>query len=186
MYAPILPSPTIPSSISASKLLSGDGHAVGRQLLPQLGRVLEMNRTHAQLLRTLKIEFPVVNEQALFRLALGHFERHPVDSFIWLPDAQVARAEKSLKLPPQVKLLDPSFVQFEPLVVDGGKQIFPSRSHIRENRARFRKLLRLSKNERCEFVPCEVPLAVEHGALQRIPPPPSQNSAVTSDIAPPT
>ena len=77
MYAPILPSPTIPSSISASRLLSGNGHAVGRQLLPQLRRILKMNRTHPQLLRTLQIQFPVVNEQTFFRLALGHFERHP-------------------------------------------------------------------------------------------------------------
>jgi hypothetical protein len=91
---------------------------------------LKLNRTHPQLQRALKIQFPVVNEQAFFRLALRHFKRQPVDSLIGFPDAKIARAEEGLKLPPQLKLPDPVFVQFEPLVVDGGKQIFSSCSHL--------------------------------------------------------
>src|ERR1700674_3186012 len=119
MNAPILPSPTIPSSIIASKLLRGDHHAICRQILPQLRRVSKLNRTHPQGPRTFKIELPVVNEHTFFRLALCYFERDTIDFFIGFPDAKIARAEKSLKLAPELKLPNSPFVELERLVVDG-------------------------------------------------------------------
>ena len=82
------------------QLLCGNGHAVRRQILPQLRRVSKVNRAHPQLLRAFQIQFPVVNEQTFFRPALRHFERQTVDSFIGFPNAKIAGAEKSLKFPP--------------------------------------------------------------------------------------
>jgi hypothetical protein len=59
----------------ASELLPGNGHAVGLQILPQLRRVLKMNRAHPELPGALQIQRPVIYEQTFFRAALGHFER---------------------------------------------------------------------------------------------------------------
>src|SRR6266478_10002188 len=101
MFAPIRPSPTIPSSMCASELFPGHGHAVGPQILPQLRRILKMNRTHPELPRTLQIQCPVINEQTFFRAALGYFKRQTVDSLVGFPFTHKARAEESFKLPPQ-------------------------------------------------------------------------------------
>ena len=75
-----------------------------------------MNRAHAQRPSALQIEFPVVDEHTFFRMALRDFEREPVDSFIGFTDAQIAGAEKGLKLTPQLERPDSVFVQFEPFV----------------------------------------------------------------------
>ena len=47
-------------------------------VLPQLRRILKMNRTHPELPRTLQIQLPVINEQTFFPAALYYFERHAV------------------------------------------------------------------------------------------------------------
>src|ERR1700722_12586885 len=106
IHPPILPSPTIPSSMPASKLVRGDNHAVLRQIPPQLRRILKMNRTHLQLPRTFTIDFPIGNEQTFRRIALGPLERHPVDSFVGVSDGKIAGTEESFKRPPQVKRPD--------------------------------------------------------------------------------
>src|ERR1700730_4473568 len=110
MFAPIRPSPTIPSSIYAPQLRLCNIHATCRQIPSQLRRVLEMNRAHAQLPRTFQIQLPVVNEQTFVGLPLGHFERQLVDPLFRLSDAQIAGTEKSLELAPQIELMDSAFV----------------------------------------------------------------------------
>src|SRR5258708_14269955 len=152
------PSPTIPSSMSASVLLSGHGHAVGLQILPQLRRTLKMNRTHPELPRALQIQCPVINEQTFFRAALGYFQSQTVDSLVGLPLAHEARAEKSFKLPPQIELFDPSEVEFERLVVDRCKKVFSCLRQPRKNRACFWQVFRLFQDKGTELIPCKFAL----------------------------
>ena len=125
-----------------------------------------MNRAHAQLPRAFQIQLPVVDEQAFVGIALGHFERQLVDALFGLSDAQIAGTEKRLEFAPQIELVDPAFIQFQRLVVDGGLQIFSGGGHVGQNRARFREFRRLRENEIREFFPRETSLAVENGALK--------------------
>src|SRR5260370_7910670 len=112
------PSPTIPSSMSSSVLLSGHGHTVGLQILAQLRRTLKMNRTHPELPRTLQIQCPVINEQTFFRAALGYFKRQTVDSLVGFPFTHEAGAEETFKLPPQIEFFDSPALKLHPLIVD--------------------------------------------------------------------
>src|ERR1700686_2849505 len=131
MLAPMRPSPTIPSSICASELLRGHGHAVGLQILAQLRRTLKLNRVHPKLPRAFQVQFPVIDEQTFLRAALRHFKRQAVDCFIGFPDADKAGTEKNMELPAQFELFDPSDVEFERLIVDRCKEVF---AHLRQPR----------------------------------------------------
>jgi hypothetical protein len=119
----------------ASELFPRHGHAVGLQILPQLRRILKMNRTHPELPRTLQIQCPVINEQTFFRAALGYIERQPVDSFIGFPDADKAGTEKNVKLPAQIESFDPLEVEFEWFIVDRCKKVFALLRQPRKNRS---------------------------------------------------
>src|ERR1700674_3013506 len=110
-----------------------------------------MYRAHLQLPRTFQIQLPIVNEQTFVGISLGYFKRQFIDALFRLSDSQITGTEKSLELAPQIELMDPAFIQFERLVVDGGLKILSSCGHSGQNRARFREFRGLRENEIREF-----------------------------------
>jgi hypothetical protein len=51
-----------------------------------------LNRAHSEARRSFQIERTIIQEAALFGRFLRQFQSQPIDSFLWLPQADKARA----------------------------------------------------------------------------------------------
>src|SRR5579871_130993 len=150
----------------APSLALRDLHAIRDQIGTQLRGILKTNRGHAQLPRAFQVQLAIVNKEALFRAALRHFERQLIDAFVGLADSQIAGAEKSLELAPQIEFMDSELVEFARLVVDRREQILPCPRNLVEHGARGGQFRGLPKDEIDEFLAGEISFAVEDRALQ--------------------
>ena len=118
------PQPWIPSArrrasapeIGCTKLYL---NAVISQLGSQLLRVSMVNHVKSQTPRAFEIERTVVDEHALLRRTLRHFQSDAEDSLFRLARTHVARTEENLKIAAQVKCFNAVLVELERLKTDG-------------------------------------------------------------------
>src|SRR6266481_4211711 len=115
---------------------------------------------------TFKIEWPVVDKNALLRRALRDLEGDAEDGLFRLARTDIARAEEDEKIPAQVEGFDAVLVELEGLVVDRADEIFAGASGVGEDRSGFRIFFRLGEHEGCELLTREGARAVKEGALE--------------------
>jgi hypothetical protein len=136
------------------------------QVNAQLRGVLKVNSVHAKTPGVFEVQWAVVDEKAVFGLALGDFESDAKNIFFGLAAAEVAGAEENLKVAAKRKSFDAVFVEFEWLIVDGADEIFSGARQGGEDGARVGEFPGLGEHEGCEFFAREGTGAVEESAVE--------------------
>src|SRR5580704_10530020 len=113
-------------------------NAVTSQLRTQLICILMMDNVKSQSAGTFKIEWPVVDKDALFRRAVRDYESNAENGPFRLARIDIAGAEENEKIAPQSKRFDAVLIQLEWFVVDRADKIFAGARGIREDGACIR------------------------------------------------
>jgi hypothetical protein len=135
---------------------------VGSQLL----RRLIVNHRKADTAGAFEIERAIVNENALFGLALGDSESDAEDAFLGFAGMDIAGTEENLEAFAQVEGLDAMLIQFERFVVDGADEISVGLYGGVEDRAGSWIFLGLGEHERGEFFTRKFSGTVEESTVE--------------------
>jgi len=139
---------------------------VTSQLGTQLICILMMDNVKSQSARTLEVEWPVVDEDALFRRALRDFESDAENRLFRLARMDIAGTKKDEKIPPQIKRFDAVLIQLERFVIDGADEILASARSIRENRPSVGIFFRLREHKASELFTRKRTRAVKESPIQ--------------------
>src|SRR5262245_50833324 len=127
-----------------------------------------LNDRHAEAARRFEVERAIVNEDALFGLALGNRQRYAEYSFLGLAGVDVAGAKKNLEAAAKIESLDPILIQLERLIVDCTHEVTIGGHALIEYGANRGKFLGLGKHERGELFAGKLARAVEERSFEII------------------
>src|ERR1700690_394786 len=96
---------------------------------------------------------------------MRHEQRAPVNFILRFAKSEIAGAEESHKMRPQIECVDPVFVDLEGFIIQRRDEILPGLRQFRKYWKRFRQNLRALKCEFLEIIWREGSRAVKNGAL---------------------
>jgi hypothetical protein len=125
-----------------------------------------MDNVKSQSTGTFKIEWPVVDEDALFRRALRDFESDAENGLFRFARMDIAGAEENEKIAPQIKRFDAVLIQLERFVVYRTYKIFAAPRGIGENRPSVGIFFGLREHKASELFTRKRTLAIKEGSVE--------------------